>query len=837
MANICLTDFRKIAKDYLGSEDAVDDFSKKLKDTAAIREATRAVDKEKAMTDKLKDMLDEEERNKTVKKRQYALAKLKEHEIKQDLERRVKENKKGYMFSLLSRISNTLTEFKGGNINTDNKIQVIRDNMSSQVLKLFSKDEWSFLTQTKWVKGKFEPVNDLDIMNAMDKEESASPQAKEIVRKMTEFNTKSGERLNELGADISLRDDYLQRQSHDVEKMLSATGSVSKDLSLRLKLLKDKIRTKSVSDSIKDMAFNRWKSSILPELNTDITFKGANIDRFLRNAYDRMVTGIRMTREPSDDLLVSIKKPPTLASRIGEGRVFRFKDNRSWYRYNQTYGQQSIEKSFLRSLDKNSELMGLLEDWGPNPVALYRSVKRFAVEKDRSLKIGKKPLLFDIEGVADARFNEISHAFTSPINSMASKVFNRIMSFERMTKLGGVLLTSFLDVTQGMANLSEHGINPMKQLNEGLYRGIKNKEEFAKQIDIAGRLILGHYGSRLDPISQRGNYENLFFKLSGIDWWDTSFRTGHASLLLKNLADNADKKLQDFSHLNKILPLYDINSPEWDMMRKYAKGKVQGIDMITPQGIDNIPNDIIKQYQNEMKIPSYKSLKSIRRDLKVRLQSFLYDQTNNAHTFPDASSKATIKFNSLLPSDHPLMMINRLFTQFQTWTVTMTRRSLLRRVINKKWGPLSTQLSASLPLAYAVISAKSILNGETTPSLSKSDTWAEMLTLSGGLGYIGSFIAGDYGKYGFTIAGGPAISDVNAVIKGIANTLQGKNIGSQWYHTLKGNIPGANLFYLKGALDRLLLNSIGQVMLPANYAQKVEQRMQQNTGQRFFIPM
>lgn len=835
--NICLTDFKKIAKEYLGSEEAVNDFADRLRNNQAVKEATSNANKAQVLGNKLKEMLDEEERAKSIRKRQYALASFKQFEMSQEIDRRAEESGKGHTFALLSRISNTLTEFKAGNLNTDTKIQAIRDDLSSEILKSFSQDEWRFLTQTKIVKGKFQPVNDEDLMNAMDGEKSASIQAKEVTGKMTAFNKKNAEYLNQLGANIQVRDDYLQRQSHSIENMLSATGKIYQDLKLRLKLLRDKTRTKSISNSMKDISFNRWKQTIQPRLDENLTFKGEDPNKFLRSAYEHMVTNINMTKKVSTDLLSTIKRPRTLASRISTGRVFRFKSHRDWYEYNKSYGTESISNSFLRHLDKTAELTGLLEDWGPNPTSNFEHQLQRSLKNDREKLVGKTGFFFSPAQVAKARFNEISHAYVTPVDSIASKMLNRLLTFERMTKLGSVLLPSFLDTTQGMANLTEHGINPLKQFTVGLGRGIKDKKEFARQIEIGGRLILGHYGSRVDPIAQRGNYENLFFKLTGIDWWDSSFRTGHGSLLLENLAQHATQPYDDLKQLKGILSLYDINEPEWNMIKKYTRNKIQGIDMLTPDGVENIPNDVIKSYKTKMKIAPHKSLQAVRRDLKLRLQSFLYDQTNNAHTFPDASTRATVKFNSLLPQSHPLMMLNRIMTQFKTWTITMTRRSILRRIVNKKWSPLFTQLGASLPLAYAVVSAKAIFNGETPPSLQKPDTWGQILTLSGGLGYIGSFIAGDYGKYGYNILASPLTGDVSAALSNIVNTLSDKNVGPSWYFMLKNNIPGANLFYLKAAINRMMFNTLGQVMLSPDYEQKVQQRMQKNTGQQFFWPM
>lgn len=120
--------------------------------------------------------------------------------------------------------------------------------------------------------------------------------------------------------------------------------------------------------------------------------------------------------------------------------------------------------------------------------------------------------------------------------------------------------------------------------------------------------------------------------------------------------------------------------------------------------------------------------------------------------------------------------------------------------------------------------------------------WLGALLKGGGLGLYGDFLLSDHTRYGSGALAsmlGPVaglVDDVVKIAQGIPlNAVEGKSeqTGGDLVKLGKGLMPGANLWYLKAALDHMIFNQMQEYFSPG-YLRKMEQRSKKEFNQTYW---
>ncbi|WP_417448352.1 hypothetical protein [Idiomarina abyssalis] len=112
---------------------------------------------------------------------------------------------------------------------------------------------------------------------------------------------------NSAGAFIAKEAGYIVRQSHDMFKL-------------------------------RKVSFEEWRDFILPRLDTERTFQGADdVDHFLRKAYNGLATGEHLKAEGAGP-----SGTASLAHKVSAARILHFKDADSWFEYNAKFGSGNL---------------------------------------------------------------------------------------------------------------------------------------------------------------------------------------------------------------------------------------------------------------------------------------------------------------------------------------------------------------------------------------------------------------------------------------------------------------------------------------------------------------
>ncbi len=195
--------------------------------------------------------------------------------------------------------------------------------------------------------------------------------------------------------------------------------------------------------------------------------------------------------------------------------------------------------------------------------------------------------------------------------------------------------------------------------------------------------------------------------------------------------------------------------------------------------------------------------------------------------------------------------LTRSFFLFKSFPLAMITRHWARGMSLPNTGSraayLATLFAATTVLGVASLETNEVLMGRDPKSMNPFDkggvrNWISAMLKGGSLGIYGDFLFSDSTQYGnspiATITGpvlGLAEDVFNLTQGNIVQTLQGKpaNVGAETTRFVKGNTPGASLWYAKAALDHLVYNQLSEYFSPG-YLARMRSRVQNEFQQKYY---
>ena len=168
-------------------------------------------------------------------------------------------------------------------------------------------------------------------------------------------------------------------------------------------------------------------------------------------------------------------------------------------------------------------------------------------------------------------------------------------------------------------------------------------------------------------------------------------------------------------------------------------------------------------------------------------------------------------------------------------------REQLQRGVGANMGIINSIVGTTL-LGYYVMQLKEVAKGRDMRPASKETLLAAMLQ-GGGLGIYGDFLFGEANRFGGgtleTIAG-PGIGTAAEVVDLLQRTrgvVTGgeEDLRGDTLRLLKGNIPFANLFYTKEAMNYLIWYQLQETINPG-YLRRMERRAKKENDQTYWLP-
>lgn len=681
-----------------------------------------------------------------------------------------------------------------------------------------------------------------------DKSADVSEKAKQISDIMEEVQKGLLRRKNMAGANIRELTNYVVKQAHDSNLMRRA-------------------------------GFQKWRDDILPLLDQGKTFKnllpGQDKDEFLRQIYDSLVSGnhqrvdspigVDGTPDPLADVF---KGQPSLAKKMSEHRVLHFQDGAKAYEYTTNYSRMTLSEALHAGIVSDGRSIALMEKFGTNPKMMIDRIisdskKRNKTNPNFNENFNQHMIeisLAEVDGTTVAKGAGRPLVLGADLATVSSNV----RMIQAMAKLGMSVISSFSDVATKAATIQTMTGRSMftsyaKALLDvfNMFKPAEQKE-FAVRLKILSDSMLGDVLSRHGhPDMQPGVVTKAvkrFFKLNGMNYWNSSQKTGVARVLSYDLARHSQMRFEDIPLEARLsYEQYGIGKQEIAMMRTVLDKASDGETYMFPDFINKIDNSLIDPMiaaeRGELSITDAMR-EQYKNDLRTRYVAYLNDSADFAIPTPGARERAYLTQGTKRGT--PTGEAIRFAAQFKSFPVTYMTKGLARQYYGRQAAGRSGTLGVvqlalgSTVMGYLAMSAKDILKGREPRDVFSDKyildpkTFSAAFTQGGGAGIFGDLLFQDYNRYGQGFSEtllGPTFGAAGDFLKIGPKLFSDKpeKGAQQALRFAINNTPFANLFYTKFAVDYLFLYGMNEAISPG-YLDRLESRTKNDKGQEFYFP-
>lgn len=667
--------------------------------------------------------------------------------------------------------------------------------------------------------------------------------------------------LNRLGANIGKLDGWAGVQVHDPAKMMQVEDVV-------------------------------WAARTLRYLDVERTFPDGPSEREaleqLVSIYNTIITGISPTISNAErGVRVS---PANMAKQLGKHRVLHFKNAEATLAYRSEFGYSNTIAGMFAHLRNGARVGANMTVFGPNPEVMFTSI---ASELQR--RIRNAPSLGSEEKVALTRglqtdAGAMRHALdiavgtnSMPVSMKWHEIGSTIRMFQSIAKLGGALISSITDPITASAAAQFRGssffgtfADHMQMVLSGRPKGEAAEISFliGEGFDGFTNNISTQFSATDGPMGKMSRLQEVFFRLNGLTWWTDNNRSAAGRVISAEMGMRAEAPFGELpDQYRHVLGLHGIDEAKWELIRQANLRQVNGVNYVTPDRIAEIPLEAFETAAQRRltnlnrRRPADPDewlrrrnviLEDARTELVHDVSRFFADETSFGVIETDARSRRTTTWGT-----RPGTLAGealRFVMQFKGWPIAFTQRMLGRDFFGRRagsWDPNSQvfwsetlphlgTLLAGLTLAgYAAMSAKDALKGYSARDPSDPRTWMAALQQGGAWGIYGDFLFSSNNRFGgglMETLAGPSLGTVgdlwniasdarDAAISGGEDTFS----TSKAFSSLWANVPGANLYYVKPALDFLVLNSLRETLSPG-YMRNQDKRRLKEFGQDRIFP-
>jgi hypothetical protein len=659
-----------------------------------------------------------------------------------------------------------------------------------------------------------------------------APEAVKIAEVVNKYQTDARNTRNRFGAWIRDLQGYITRQSHDMLK-------------------------------IRDAGEKAYKDFVLPRLDMERSlrdFEGTP-DDFLTRVYDDFAAGSHMKTVAGEDDMAALGRGASLARRESVSRVLYFKDGNASFEYNQKFGQGRLAESVLQGLDQAGKSSGLLKLLGTNPEA---TVTRLFDEYAESLRGDpvRRAKFLENRKELDNLLAQVDGSVNIPGNVTAARISSFFRAWQSMAKLGGALISSVTDLANYAAelrfgqdqNLFTGVLDGVGALTQGRAKG--EKQQILSSLGVFHESTLGAVYARFDSPDLLGGKMSaamqLFFKLNGLNWWTESLRDGYALTHAHYLATNTQQSFDKLPEaLRDMLDLYNIDAGKWDILRIATLQQADGRAYMTPEALRTVPRAALENYITGLgRNVSDASVANLLDDLSSALRTMTIDRMHHAVIEPNARARAFM-LRGTQPGTVPGELL-RFIGQFKSFPVALIQSTLGREVYGRGYDTigeymrkgkgdmvgLASFIALSTAMGYAAMSLKDLLLGKNPRPVDDPRTWAAAFVQGGGMGIYGDFLFAKYNRMGGTLTGsmaGPVANLIDTTADLWTRIRTGDDVAATAFNAAVQNTPFMSLFYVRTALNYLVLYKIQEALNPG-FLRRMEKRAERENGQTYYLP-
>lgn len=597
-----------------------------------------------------------------------------------------------------------------------------------------------------------------------------------------------------------------------------------------------------------------WKEAIRPKLDlarmkhplTGGRIGAAELERMLDTVFDRITTDGWIDRQPTRQRLGR----GALANQHAEHRVLIFKSADDWLAYQRDFGSGDPFAAMMGYVNMMARDIAAMEVLGPNPDGTIEFLKQF-VTREASLKRRGTPARFSGKGNPvdrakhyekriDTVWKSIRGGLNTPVNAKAANVLGAARSWLTAGMLGQAALSAFSDIGFSMATRSFAGL-PAATAATDLFRafGTATKREAVEAgliLDSAMHVFQAQarYVGTLQGPEWANFLADRVLTYSGLSPWTQAGRHAFGLAFQTELGKRADLSFAELPDaLKTTLSRYGISETDWQLMRKAtlhrpSTGSGGGAAMLRPAELAAVDPRLAERY------------------LEMILQETEYAVPSSSHRTRTA----------LLDQNQPGTLwgeVLRSFAQFKSFGSAVIflhgariHGLLARRESRMRGAAYAGSVLASTTLFAALsLQLKQLAGGRDPRDMTTPEFWGAALLQGGGLGIYGDFMFSELNRYGGGLAttlAGPLVGKANDFWNlSAGNAVQlasgeKTHFGRELIRFSKGLIPGGNLWYLKLAFERTVLDQLQWLADPeaAKAFRAQQQFWKREFGQEFY---
>ena len=553
------------------------------------------------------------------------------------------------------------------------------------------------------------------------------------------------------------------------------------------------------------------------------------------------------------------------AEKAESGRMIEFISPDAAYEYAQMFGGGSVANSVKGQLEDHAHTIATLRIAGPDAKANLDNARSRAASElrrkaEEARKNGKDGTKFEKRAAdlqKDEFFNKAWSLYSgdllAPENMDTEAWTNRLLAWQRMAKLGGATISSVTDVMSLVAQSSHAGINPLTAILQPFHLALDGlsggeKIDFLRRTGIGLESILGTTAKKLDgdytkPGGLTERLQNGFFRVTGLSAWTDHMKASYVSGLSSDYAARFGSSFDKLPEkMRREFSRYGINAAEWDVIRAHAKHDVNGWRVLAPDKIKGATDaEIVAMLGGKA---TDRQIAEARLGLENKLNQLFQDGADKAVLTADLRTQASMASMHYGARGTLGGALSRSALQFKSFPVAFFQKLIQGRYYDAGggWkgaasvGKIFTAMSA---MGLVVYLAKGyITQGREIPSLDDINNMEgkERMKLlmagvaqGGGLGILTDYLFNTGYVEGRSQAASLVGPAGDSIFKGIENlyktAINGEEMGDDWIRYIRGNMPGANIWWAKPMLDHYIWNSFMEAANPGSL-----QRMEESAA-------
>lgn len=619
------------------------------------------------------------------------------------------------------------------------------------------------------------------------------------------------------------------------------------------------------SERVVKVSADEWIDFILPRLDRDKTFPGQDDDyarMILRDVYREIVTGV--ARNPGGAETTGRIGPANLASSLGASRVLHFRDAAAWSGYAERFASGNIHEAMLAHLLSASKAAAQLQWLGPNPGATETRLRAYwqrqaagdagytpeqQARQARALSPGEG-------GSVGSAWAEVSGLNASPVSIRWAQIGTGLRAWQSLAKLGGAVISSLSDLPVRAAALTAQG-QPIGQAwaetLRGLGRGSREAREAAAVLnagfDGMRNSIIGAGLAEDLPMGTLHRITSFMFRIQGMTWWSDRQKAGAAQALARWMGFHSAAAFDRLPpRYRAVLTQQGISGQEWDLVRGLARRAEDGETYVTPDRVAELTDRqmvplarpglarIRLKKGEKLRLDDARAqrvLGEARLALEIKLRRFFADEVGFAFIETDAASRRLTLWGTRPGTVTGELL--RAVGQFKGFPIAFTQRVLGRGLLG--YAPEERSLQARnlgvligglLVMGYLSMTVKDALRGYGPRDPTKPATMAAALLQSGGAGIFGDFLFAQANRFGTNTLGtlaGPLPGTASNIVDLWLRVRAGDAKAGEAVNLALQNTPFLGLWYVRPALDFLVLNSLREALSPGFMARQRRNRL------------